>query len=88
MPTPRKSSGPPARPNPTTWRIKGAAHFYKGKGKHLITVKTEHKAVLDTCANWSARASKATYLDAEANGLLDHGAIQGGAFAPTPSWPR
>jgi cysteine sulfinate desulfinase/cysteine desulfurase-like protein len=38
--------------------IKGAAHFYQGKGKHLITVKTEHKAVLDTCANWSATASR------------------------------
>jgi selenocysteine lyase/cysteine desulfurase len=38
--------------------IKGAAHFYKASGKHLITVKTEHKAVLDTCASWSARASR------------------------------
>jgi cysteine desulfurase len=34
--------------------IKGAAHFYASRGKHIITIKTEHKAVLDTCASWSA----------------------------------
>ena len=38
--------------------IKGAAHFYKDKGRHLITVKTEHKATLDTCRSSSARASR------------------------------
>jgi len=38
--------------------IKGAANFYASKGKHIITLKTEHKAVLDTLANWSVRASK------------------------------
>lgn len=36
--------------------IKGAANFYAGKGKHIITVKTEHKAVLDTCPTWSVKA--------------------------------
>lgn len=35
--------------------IKGAAHFYAANGKHLITIKTEHKAVLDTCASWSGK---------------------------------
>ena len=51
--------------------IKGAAHFYGDKGKHIITVKTEHKAMLDTCASSSARASRSTYLDVEHDGLVD-----------------
>ena len=37
--------------------IKGVAHFYAGKGKHIITSKTEHKAVLDTVASWSVKGS-------------------------------
>jgi cysteine desulfurase len=51
--------------------IKGAANFYKGKGKHLITVKTEHKAVLDTVRELERQGFEATYLDPEPNGLLD-----------------
>ncbi|HUX25855.1 MAG TPA: IscS subfamily cysteine desulfurase, partial [Burkholderiales bacterium] len=51
--------------------IKGAAHFYQGKGKHLITVKTEHKAVLDTMRELERQGFEATYLDPEPNGLLD-----------------
>jgi cysteine desulfurase len=51
--------------------IKGAAHFYKGKGKHLITVKTEHKAVLDTVRELERQGFEATYLDPEPNGLVD-----------------
>jgi cysteine desulfurase len=51
--------------------IKGAAHFYKGKGKHLITVKTEHKAVLDTMRELERHGFEVTYLDPEPNGLLD-----------------
>ena len=51
--------------------IKGAALFYKGKGKHLITVKTEHKAVLDTCRELERQGFEVTYLDPESNGLLD-----------------
>jgi cysteine desulfurase len=51
--------------------IKGAANFYKGKGKHLITVKTEHKAVLDTVRELERQGFEATYLDPEQNGLLD-----------------
>ncbi|MGB7542574.1 MAG: IscS subfamily cysteine desulfurase [Burkholderiales bacterium] len=51
--------------------IKGAAHFYKGKGKHIITVKTEHKAVLDTVRELERQGFEATYLDPEPNGLLD-----------------
>ena len=50
--------------------IKGAAHFYAGKGKHLITVKTEHKAVLDTCRELERHGFEVTYLDPEPNGLL------------------
>ncbi|MBK9084929.1 MAG: IscS subfamily cysteine desulfurase [Sterolibacteriaceae bacterium] len=50
--------------------IKGAAHFYAGKGKHLITLKTEHKAVLDTCRELERHGFEVSYLDPEPNGLL------------------
>ncbi len=51
--------------------IKGAAHFYNKKGKHIITVKTEHKAVLDTCRQLEREGFEVTYLDPMSNGLLD-----------------
>jgi len=51
--------------------IKGAAHFNKRRGKHLITVKTEHKAVLDPCRQLEREGYDVTYLDPEPNGLLD-----------------
>ena len=51
--------------------IKGAAHFYQGKGKHLITVKTEHKAVLDTMRELERQGFEVSYLDVNENGLLD-----------------
>ncbi|MDH4392232.1 MAG: IscS subfamily cysteine desulfurase [Aquabacterium sp.] len=51
--------------------IKGAAQFYKGRGKHIITVKTEHKAVLDTVRELERQGFEATYLDVQPNGLLD-----------------
>ena len=51
--------------------IKGAAHFYQGKGKHIITLKTEHKAVLDTFRELEREGFEATYLDVQENGLLD-----------------
>ena len=51
--------------------IKGAAQFYKTKGKHLITVKTEHKAVLDTMRELERQGFEVTYLDVQENGLLD-----------------
>jgi cysteine desulfurase len=51
--------------------IKGAAHFYAGKGKHLITLKTEHKAVLDTCRELERHGFEVSYLDPEPNGLLN-----------------
>jgi len=51
--------------------IKGAANFYKGKGKHIITVKTEHKAVLDTVRELERQGFEATYLQPEQNGILD-----------------
>ncbi len=53
--------------------IKGAAHFYKTKGKHLVTMKTEHKAVLDTMRELEREGFEVTYLDPEPNGLLDLG---------------
>ena len=51
--------------------IKGAAYFYQTKGKHLITVKTEHKAVLDTCRELERHGFEVTYLTPLENGLLD-----------------
>jgi cysteine desulfurase len=51
--------------------IKGAAHFYSKRGKHIITLKTEHKAVLDTCRQLEREGFEVTYLDPQANGLLD-----------------
>lgn len=51
--------------------IKGAANFYSGKGKHIITVKTEHKAVIDPCRELERQGFEVTYLDPETNGLLD-----------------
>lgn len=50
--------------------IKGAANFYKEKGKHLITVKTEHKAVLDTCRELEREGFEVTYLQPQPNGLI------------------
>ncbi|MDA8328464.1 MAG: IscS subfamily cysteine desulfurase [Betaproteobacteria bacterium] len=51
--------------------LKGVAHFYQGKGKHLITVKTEHKAILDTCRELEREGFEVTYLDPREDGLLD-----------------
>ncbi len=51
--------------------IKGAAHFYSGKGKHIITVQTEHKAVLDPFRELERQGFEATYLVPEPNGLVD-----------------
>ena len=51
--------------------LKGAAHFYKSKGKHLITVKTEHKAVLDTCRELERQGFEVTYLDVQEDGLVN-----------------
>ena len=51
--------------------LKGAANFYKGRGKHLITVKTEHKAVLDTMRELERQGFEVTYLDVQEDGLLD-----------------
>jgi cysteine desulfurase len=50
--------------------IKGAAHFYSGKGKHIVTLKTEHKAVLDTVRELERQGFEATYLDVQDNGLV------------------
>ncbi len=51
--------------------LKGAANFYASKGKHLITVKTEHKAVLDTMRELERHGFEVTYLDVQADGMLD-----------------
>ena len=51
--------------------IKGAAHFYQKQGKHIITLKTEHKAVLDSCRQLEREGYEVSYLDPESNGLLD-----------------
>ena len=51
--------------------IKGAAHFYQKQGKHIVTLKTEHKAVLDTCRQLEREGFEVTYLDVMTNGLVD-----------------
>ena len=51
--------------------IKGVAHFYQKNGKHIVTCKTEHKAVLDTCRQLEREGYEVTYLDPESNGLID-----------------
>lgn len=51
--------------------VKGSAHFYKGKGKHLITLRTEHKATLDTMRELEREGYEVTYLTPESDGLLD-----------------
>ena len=50
--------------------IKGAANFYKEKGKHIITSKIEHKAVLDTCRQLESEGFEMTYLDPDENGTI------------------
>ena len=56
--------------------LKGAAHFYKDKGKHVVTVRTEHKATLDTVRELEREGFDATYLDVLPNGLLDLAALK------------
>ena len=51
--------------------LKGAANFYKTRGKHIVTVRTEHKAVLDTVRELERQGFEATYLEVEEDGLLD-----------------
>jgi cysteine desulfurase len=57
--------------------LKGAAHFYKDKGKHLVTVKTEHKATLDTMRELEREGFEVTYLDVLPDGLLDLKQLEG-----------
>lgn len=56
--------------------IKGVAQFHKKKGKHIITCKTEHKAVLDTCRHLERDGFEITYLDPEPSGLIDHAKLE------------
>jgi cysteine desulfurase len=56
--------------------IKGAGHFYKSRGKHLITVKTEHKAVLDTMREMERQGFEVSYLDVKEDGMLDMEALK------------
>ena len=56
--------------------LKGAAQFYKSRGKHIITLKTEHKAVLDTVRELERQGFEATYLDVEEDGLVDFDKLQ------------
>lgn len=56
--------------------IKGAAHFNQRRGKHIITLKTEHKAVLDTCRQLEREGFEVTYLDPKSDGLLDFDAFK------------
>ncbi|MEY3969512.1 MAG: hypothetical protein RI968_153 [Pseudomonadota bacterium] len=63
--------------------VKGAAHFYKDKGRHIITVKTEHKATLDTCRELEREGFEVTYLDVKDDGLIDLAAFRASVRADT-----
>lgn len=63
--------------------LKGAAHFYKDRGRHIITVKTEHKATLDTCRELEREGYDVTYLDVQENGLIDLTALETAMRADT-----
>jgi cysteine desulfurase len=63
--------------------IKGAANFYKSRGRHIVTVKTEHKAVLDTCRELERQGFDVTYLDVGQDGLLDVDAVRAALRADT-----
>ena len=70
---------------PTTSRLKGAAHFYAAKGKHIVTVKTEHKAVLDTVRELERVGFSATYLEPGAGRPRRPREVPRRRCAPTPS---
>ncbi|MEP7299539.1 MAG: IscS subfamily cysteine desulfurase [Burkholderiales bacterium] len=63
--------------------LKGAAQFYKTRGKHLITLKTEHKAVLDTMRELERQGFEVTYLDVQEDGLIDLAKLQAALRADT-----
>ena len=75
-PTRAKLSGLPAQTESNNLALKGAAHFYQKKGKHVLTVKTEHKAVLDAVRELEREGFEATYLEPEPNGLVDLDKLQ------------
>lgn len=63
--------------------IKGAIHFYQSKGKHIITCKTEHKAVLDTCRQLEREGYDVTYLSPQSDGLIDLNSLRDAIRADT-----
>jgi cysteine desulfurase len=63
--------------------LKGVAHFYKDKGKHLVTVKTEHKATLDTMRELEREGFEVTYMEVRPDGLLDFTALESALRADT-----
>jgi len=63
--------------------LKGVAHFYQKKGKHIVTSKTEHKAVLDSCRQLEREGFEVTYLDPEPSGLIDLGKLESSLRADT-----
>jgi cysteine desulfurase len=85
---PREIVWTSGRPSRTTWPSR-ARRSSTGKGKHIITVKTEHKAVLDTLRELERRRLRSdTYLDVQDDGLVDLDVPSAPHFARTPCWPR
>ena len=70
MQTRERSSGPSGATESDNLAIKGVARFYSKKGKHVITSRIEHKAVLDTCRQLEREGYEVTYLDPDSDGLI------------------
>ena len=68
--------------------MKGAANFYQTKGKHVVTIKTEHKATLDTVRELERQGFEATYLDVKTDGLIDMQAFKAALRPETILVPR
>ena len=79
----KKSFGPRAPPKPIILAIFGVAHYYREQGRHIVTARTEHKAVLDPCRELERRGWRVTYLAPDSGGVVDPGQIAAALRADT-----
>ena len=85
-PSPRRSCGPRAPPRPTIWRFSASPSYYRGRGRHIVTARTEHKAVLDPCRELERRGWRVTYLAPDGGGVIRSRPSRRGAASRTPCW--